>query len=124
MRLGSVGLLFAVVGNARAQTAPRPACLDTATTQSAMTHCAGEYHQAALRSLESVLARARSTVDSTRVPLLDSSQVAWQTYAESQCEFEGSAVAGGSMQPMTVLNCLARLTLERIRSIEAALAPE
>lgn len=119
IRLSPATLLCIVVGSASAQSAPRSACLDTATTQSAMTHCSGEYYEATLRNLDGVLARARSSMDLSRAALLDSSQVAWRAYAEVHCEFEGSAVAGGSMYPMTVLNCLADLTLERTRSIEA-----
>jgi len=44
--------------------------------------------------------------------LLDS-QRAWLKFRDAQCAIEGAETEGGSMQPMQIASCKARLTNER-----------
>ncbi|MEA3011732.1 MAG: hypothetical protein QOD42_277 [Sphingomonadales bacterium] len=52
--------------------------------------------------------------------ILRRAQRAWLAYRDAQCEYEGLGNRGGSLEPMDVNLCLARLTRERI----AMLAPQ
>ncbi|MEG8038090.1 lysozyme inhibitor LprI family protein [Sphingomonas sp. LR60] len=46
------------------------------------------------------------------------SQRAWLTFRDKQCTIEGGEFAGGSLQPMARLQCLARLTKERTTQLK------
>lgn len=48
-----------------------------------------------------------------RAALLREAQRAWIRFRDAECEFQASAVAGGSMQPMVHALCLAELTEKR-----------
>jgi uncharacterized protein YecT (DUF1311 family) len=43
----------------------------------------------------------------------------WLAYRNSQCEFEGLAAAGGSMQPMLVSECKTKMTDERVKLLRS-----
>jgi uncharacterized protein YecT (DUF1311 family) len=49
--------------------------------------------------------------------LLRRTQRAWIAFRDGQCEIEGMAERGGSLEPMIVNECLARLTRERIAQL-------
>jgi len=46
------------------------------------------------------------------------SQRAWLAFRDKQCTIEGGEFAGGSLQPMARLQCLARLTKERVTQLK------
>ncbi len=46
------------------------------------------------------------------------SQRAWLAFRDKQCTIEGGEFAGGSLQPMARLQCLARLTKERTTQLK------
>jgi uncharacterized protein YecT (DUF1311 family) len=49
-------------------------------------------------------------------------QRAWLAYRDAQCEAEGKSAEGGSMQPMLVAGCLARLTKARTAELKDMIA--
>src|SRR5215212_8492849 len=49
--------------------------------------------------------------------ILRRAQRAWVQFRDAQCEGEGLAERGGSMEPMVVSLCLARVTDERIKQL-------
>jgi uncharacterized protein YecT (DUF1311 family) len=52
-------------------------------------------------------------------------QRAWATYREAQCAFEGMGTVGGSIHGMVVTDCKTRLTLQRVKDLDAqARCPE
>ena len=51
--------------------------------------------------------------------ILKQGQRAWVQFRDAQCEYEGLDERGGSMEPMIVNACLARLTRERIKQLSA-----
>lgn len=51
-------------------------------------------------------------------------QRAWIVYRDAQCEAEGKVAEGGSMQPMLVSGCLARLTRARTSELAELLVAE
>ena len=46
------------------------------------------------------------------------SQRAWLAFRDKQCTIEGGEFAGGSLQPMARLQCMARLTKERTTQLK------
>ena len=48
---------------------------------------------------------------------LRSAQRAWITFRDSSCDYEGYFARGGSMEPMLINQCLARLTGERTKQL-------
>ena len=45
------------------------------------------------------------------------SQRAWISYRDNQCAIEGYAARGGSMEPMLIANCKAKLTAARTKAL-------
>jgi uncharacterized protein YecT (DUF1311 family) len=52
------------------------------------------------------------------VKALLASQRAWISYRDGQCELYGFQSRGGSMEPMLVSGCKARMTNERIKELK------
>ena len=50
---------------------------------------------------------------------LKEAQLSWIKYREASCIFESSGVEGGSAHTMIYLNCMATITLERVKSLKA-----
>jgi uncharacterized protein YecT (DUF1311 family) len=49
--------------------------------------------------------------------VLREAQRAWITFRDAHCTFEGYEARGGSMEPMLVSSCMARLTEDRTRQL-------
>ncbi len=114
------GLLLA----ATALSQEEPDCADP-QTQSDITICAGIDYKKADATLNEVWDEALfiakeedmlGDVDDGRPSneeALRKAQRAWIAYRDANCAYEGYAARGGSMEPMLVNLCLARLTEER-----------
>ena len=50
------------------------------------------------------------------------SQRAWLRYRDTQCAIEGYAARGGSMEPMLIASCKAKLTAERRKALAGLIA--
>ena len=100
-----------------AQQRTRVACLDTATTQTAMTVCAGEASKAADRQLQRLVAELHDSLPTLQRAQLDSAQRAWATYAAVQCRLEAEPYEGGSIYPMQVTLCRRRLAERHIADL-------
>ncbi|QLF71089.1 DUF1311 domain-containing protein [Peteryoungia desertarenae] len=98
-----------------------------AMTQMDMNICAGQDYQAAddemnaqWRKTRALLAEWDKSVESrgeTASEQLLAAQRAWLSYRDRQCAVEGAAVEGGSMQPLIVASCLAKLTRLRTEDL-------
>lgn len=108
-------------------------CRNT-SVQSEMTICAYQDFERADRELNrlwaGLIAKARSCDRSpdcgrtesdqrSEEQILRKGQRAWIEFRDAQCEYEGLDERGGSMEPMTVNLCLARLTRERIKQLNS-----
>ena len=98
-------------------------------TQTDMTRCAGQdYVQAdaaMTRQWKATQAfmKQRDAQDKSRgggfgyAAALLESQRAWLKFRDTQCVIAGAEFAGGSMQPMAVAQCKARLTEARAKEL-------
>ena len=57
------------------------------------------------------------TTSATLCRALLACQRAWLTYRDAQCLIEGYAARGGSMEPMLLSGCIARLTMARTQAL-------
>ena len=92
-----------------------------AQTQLEMNECALRDYQVADTELNARYATARALLErlgAGAVALRDA-QRAWLAFRDSACEAEGAVYAGGSIQPMIVASCLARLTRQRSEDLRA-----
>ena len=94
---------------------------DSARTQADLNECAS---RAATRSSERIAALLKelgATLDSSRQRGLNESQVRWNEYIHTHCQWEADAFAGGSVAPMWFANCLAAGTEARIAELKVHL---
>jgi uncharacterized protein YecT (DUF1311 family) len=103
-------------------------CAD-ATTQLEMTMCAGNDAARAdvninrQWSVTYGVMKKRDGSDKTRgggpgyAPTLLAAQRAWLQFRDKQCVVEGLEYSGGSMQPMVIASCRARMTDMRTKQL-------
>jgi len=124
MKAAELGLAAAVVVGAlelcgSAQNAQAAASADRCAapqTQSEMNLCADADFQKADSQLTAVYAKFKPVPPKLRV-----AERAWIAYRDAECDFQGDASAGGSMQPMIISGCMATLTEERIKTLRSDL---
>ena len=95
----------------------------TPTSQAEMTICAGRDYEAADAELNAAYKMARAAMKSYDAELpadrrdnpkaLLEAQRAWIPYRDAACEAEGFPFQGGTIRPMIIAECLARLTRQR-----------
>lgn len=97
------------------QPAPRPPSSCTnAQTQSEINACAEAEYQAADAELNQVYQALVSQLPESDRAMLTTAEESWIAYRDSNCDFEQSLFAGGSIQPSVYYSCLTRMTNERI----------
>ena len=104
-----------------------PDCKDP-QNQSEMTYCAGEDAAKADKALNAQYKVTRASQAETDAVLTDDlkgaekslvkAQRAWIAFRDAECELEGFQARGGTMEPMLVEGCKARLTIERTRQLK------
>lgn len=97
-------------------------CSDgTNLTQMEMTQCAGQDAAFWDRLLNAAYQQVIATLDAEREESLRAAQRAWITYRDLTCDMETARYAGGSIAPMIMQECMARLTERRARDLETYL---
>ena len=109
-----------------------PGC-SSPRSQAEMNRCAAVAHQQAdaamTRQWNATYAsmKRRDDRDTSRgggfgyAAALLESQRAWLRYRDAECVIEGGEFAGGSIQPMTMSRCKARLTAARTQELRSLL---
>lgn len=97
------------------QPAPRtPSSCINAQTQAEINTCAEAEYQAADAELNQVYQALVSQLSESDRAMLTTAEESWIAYRDSNCDFEQSLFAGGSIQPSVYYSCLTRMTNERI----------
>ena len=95
--------------------------------QNTMTRCAGLDYEKADKDLNKLWPSIKASAEDSDkgagadeggyVKALMASQKAWIAFRDAECTWQGFESHGGSMEPMLVNGCLARLTRERIKQL-------
>lgn len=110
--LGATSAIFAAQADA-----PTAAECASAATQKMMNACAYEDFLAANGSYADTNKTIMGKLTGKPRELFRRSQKAWIAYTTAACEFESSALAGGSAQGMVRWQCAARLTRQRVADL-------
>jgi uncharacterized protein YecT (DUF1311 family) len=73
------------------------------------------------RQLDAVYRKLTEKISPAGQAALDKAQQSWRQFREQECDFETLGSAGGSIRPMALAECRARLTRERVAQLEAQL---
>jgi uncharacterized protein YecT (DUF1311 family) len=97
-----------------------------AQTQTQMNVCASESAKKADAALNAAYAQIKTRLkdDTSKIELITKAQRAWIAFRDAECGFAGSAVEGGSMQPMIVAACREEVTAKRTSELDAYLKCE
>ena len=87
-------------------------------SQAEATGCAHREFQAADAELNKAYGRLAGILDAEEKGLLKEAELAWLKYRDSNCAFESSQYAGGTMRPMIESFCLARVTRARTAELK------
>ena len=115
-----------------AQAEARLNCSNTSNmNQSEMTNCSYQDFGDADAELNKIWPKVKTYAkrgddslgegELTGAGMLVKAQKSWLVYRDAQCEFEGFAARGGSLQPMLVAGCRAALTNERVKELKLLL---
>lgn len=110
-------------------------CYDAAQTNDALKACSNEDYALADNKLNLIYTKLIEQIKSNINPdainqsdaaletlnRLISSEKAWATYRDAQCNFEGTVMIGGQGEAVVVTGCLSRLTKERARILEESI---
>jgi uncharacterized protein YecT (DUF1311 family) len=86
--------------------------------QHEMNMCARRDHQEADRALNAAYRALTGKIDARAKALLVEAQRAWIAFRDKECRYEASENEGGSIHPMIVSGCMARLTKQRARELK------
>ncbi len=114
------------------QAKDRLNCADTSNmSQSEMNMCAYQDFSDADDALNKIWPEVKDYAkrgdenlgegEMTGAGMLLKAQKAWLVYRDAQCELEGFAARGGSLQPLLVSGCKATLTNERLKAFKVLL---
>ncbi len=95
-----------------------------AETQLQINACAQQDFEAASAAYSASYRQLSQSVGNKQRQLLRQVQTEWMQYRTKACEFEQSAVAGGSAAPMVFSQCQARMTRERTAELQRHLTCE
>ncbi|HEX7316022.1 MAG TPA: lysozyme inhibitor LprI family protein [Pyrinomonadaceae bacterium] len=87
-------------------------------SQAEASGCAHREFQAADADLNKAYNRLAGILDAEEKALLKASELAWIKYRDSNCTFESSQYAGGTMRPMIESFCMARVTRARTAELK------
>ena len=87
-------------------------------SQAEASGCAHREYQAADAELNKAYNRLAAILDAEEKALLKASELAWIKYRDSNCTFESSQYAGGTMRPMIESYCLTRVTKARTAELK------
>ena len=96
---------------------------NNAMSQSEMNICADQEFRAADARLNAAYARLMAVAgDEGFKAKLRIAQRAWISFRDNECTYETADNEGGSIHPMVYAGCLARLTKERTKALNALAA--
>lgn len=125
MRASLAGLaaLLAVAAAFAGPTSAKADDCDNAQGQADLNECYGKAFKASDAELnklyKEIQGRLKDDPDTTR--LLVATQRAWIGFRDAECDFQASAVAGGTAAPMIHAMCLDGQTKSRIEDFKAYL---
>lgn len=110
-----LGLMAALL----APTTPRALDCSNPQDQASMNQCSYLDWQKSDKALNKNYKRARAVLKriGTGATALRDGQRAWITFRDNACEAEGAPYDGGTIQPLVVNTCLARLTWRRAEDL-------
>lgn len=92
-----------------------------AQSQMELNREVGTTLQDADRQLNAAYTKLRARLGPESRARLQAAEEAWIRFRDRECEFIGAPTTGGSIHGMIVASCQARLTLVRLKDIEAQL---
>lgn len=116
-----LSLAAAWTGAAAQTTQDLPTDCAKAETQRQLTACAYRDFEHSQAAYAAVYRDLSTGLDTGRRTLLRTAQKEWLDYRTAVCDFEASAVRGGSAEPMVRVMCQTRLTRERTNELRRQL---
>ncbi len=92
-----------------------------AQSQMELNQQAGTALQDADKQLNAFYTKLRARLSPESRARLQAAEEAWIQFRDKECAFIGAPTTGGSIHGMIVAQCQARLTLVRVRDLEAQL---
>jgi uncharacterized protein YecT (DUF1311 family) len=119
--LAVIVLLRGLSVSALAQRVPTKSPCADPQDQHTMNRCAHEDFQKADAELNKVYQQLLPKLETAHKEKLKIAQRAWVTFRDAHCESEAFSFEGGSMQPLIRSSCLAAVTRDRTKQLQATL---
>lgn len=111
MRLSIVGLALVVVAFAAAHQA-------FGQSQMELNQQSYDDYQKADKRLNATYTALMAKISTAGKARLRDAQISWLRFRDQECAFEAMGTEGGSIHPLIVNNCMAGLTLARVKELE------
>ena len=90
-------------------------------SQAELNRCAARARDKADAELNKVYRELIKDTDATERAKLRAAQLAWIKFRDAQCDYESVGNTGGSIYPMVMGFCLARVTKDRVKQLQEIL---
>ena len=121
MKIDCKKILTMFLGLIAASQVARASNCDGARTQTDLNQCAAqEFHLEAARLDDTYNSYLSRLTDDQQIRFAEA-HATWRKFMDLSCDFESSAVLGGSAHQLVLASCLTSMTQERILSIQALL---
>ncbi len=111
----------ATAGRAEQDDADREDPCPEAGNQFELNRCAARARDKADAELNKLYQRLMREAGTTEREKLRAAQLAWIKFRDAHCDYETNGNKGGSIYPMVVSFCLARVTRERVKQFQEIL---
>lgn len=111
-------LLLTAAAGAKTQKQRQIQPCEERGSQAEASGCAHREYQAADAELNKAYSRLAGLLDAEEKARLKEAELAWIKYRDSNCTFESSQYAGGTMRPMIESFCLTRVTKARTAELK------
>jgi uncharacterized protein YecT (DUF1311 family) len=115
---GLLPLLLLTAAGAKTQKERQIQPCEGYGSQAEASGCAHREYLAADAELNKAYNRLAGILNEDEKALLKTSELAWIKYRDTNCVFESSQYAGGTMRPMIESFCLARVTRARTAELK------
>jgi uncharacterized protein YecT (DUF1311 family) len=90
-------------------------------TQMELNQQSSDDYQKADKRLNATYTALMAKISAAGKARLREAQISWLRFRDQECAFEAMGTEGGSIHPLIVNSCMARLTLARVKDLEQQL---
>jgi uncharacterized protein YecT (DUF1311 family) len=123
MKAACIGAVvtLAILASGTARADDKIDCKSQNLNQMQLDQCAGQDFTASDKTLNTLYRTLMAKYDGANGALLKDAQRKWLAFRDAECSYETNGTVGGTINPMMDTMCRTRMTITRIKELNAQL---